>query len=217
MSSTNLSTHTLIHASIELLALGGMAFWMRNRTNAIDTTIEELNKKIAILESALDKQQQILLHHEGAIRHLMGEGLGPGQERAQLKPPPRPFKIPSQPQSNPPENLQSSVRSHDAERSFQATNTIPPGPPPVQPQSPTPQNLRREVNKPPEEPEISAEILDKILDAELEKINQPLHKELEIETTVYDQAKDINIKAKGPKISEGKKKILNAGKKGRKE
>jgi hypothetical protein len=210
MSIANLSVQTLIHAGIELLVVGGLAFWVKNKTGSLDTAVDELNKKIAVLESAIERQQQILMQHEAVLRHLIGED--PRQPRAPSGPAHRPqsspelsppHKIPQgspelspphkTPQSSPFQNPQSPPNLQQGQ-----SRHIPQG----QPQNPQTSPIQQKT----EEPEIAPEELDEILDAELKKINQS--SEIEIETTVPDQT---NIKGRGVKVVAVKKKVVKTG------
>lgn len=193
MSDFTPSTQTLIHLGVEFVVLGGFAFWVHKRMAPVETTVEELNKKVAALENVIDKQYQILVQHEAIFRQLVNGGqldlsqvpTLPPQARS---PPPQQGPHPGHPISGPrpghPQGhpLAPPSQPHPLGQGGAPQQQSPPqgrrqplaptqqGPPLPRGTTPLTGPGQRPPPPPAEDPEVPIDVLDEILDAELSKM-----------------------------------------------
>src|SRR5258706_13791319 len=177
MDLANINMQTLIHVGVELVVIGGLVFLSNKRIGAVETSVEELNKKIAALEIIVDRQQQILAQQDAIFRQIIGD-TSPGPRynpNSQHRPPlPQHSLLPQQQSPLLPQQPGGGYPPRGAnEKPLQKV----PIPPPVE--------------------QISPDALDEIIEQELGKMaakkSSPENtQELEIETTVpKDERKNI--------------------------
>lgn len=62
---------TLIHVGTELVAIGGLTFWMNKRISSIQSQVSTRDEKIGELETIIQQQSRMLAEHEHVLRMLM--------------------------------------------------------------------------------------------------------------------------------------------------
>lgn len=70
MSMSNIDTSTLIHVGVELVVVGGLAFWVHRKTSNLQDKLTELNEKVNRYEDILKRQGELIAAHENALRQI---------------------------------------------------------------------------------------------------------------------------------------------------
>ena len=119
----NMSTQTMIHAGAELIAFGGLFFWVHRTTSGLQSQIEERDEKIAKLEEMLGMQQQLLMKHESVFSNIIPgymSAFQPQQPNTQTVMQPKTTQKPQQkpkpqpkPQPKPPQPKQEEDEIND--------------------------------------------------------------------------------------------------------
>ena len=194
MSLSSINPQTMIHAGVECVIIGGLAFWVNRRISPMETSLEEITKKIKALEIIVEQQHQHIMYQDAAIRQILGEPQSvrspPNQTPLNAFPPSQsPSSHGVRPPGVPHAPMQTLSHQH-----AQSTHPQPPNKslqPPAQPVPPNkslprpqqPQQPQKPPPPPPPEPEISTEALDDALNEELKKLVEN-QQELEIDTLV---------------------------------
>ena len=86
MSSSVIDTRFLIHVGTELIVIGGLTFWLNRKINGVSEQVTILQNKLTKYEEIIERQNQLLMRHEQAIRAIFGEPPLPrpqgGQQRS---------------------------------------------------------------------------------------------------------------------------------------
>lgn len=143
MDLAGVNMQTLIHLGIEILVVGGLTFWVHRRVGGMESTVEELTKKIAALEGLVERQQQLLAQHDNILRQIIGA--------------PIPQHTPTK--SELPQHQPTPIKPELAQRQHIPVKS-PPEPP------------RRPTQPPAPEPEVDSSVLDAILEKELGSIGE---------------------------------------------
>ena len=154
----SLSTINLIHLGTELVLIGGMAFWFNRRISAMEVEIiktQGLKAKIDELEQQLARQRELLIRHDEILTKIIG---GPPHH---LVPKSGPPKSVLQPKGMAPREESLSKRLQPQAVPKTAPKMVP------KQQAPSPPPLVEE------EPPVSNEELDSILQDVLADLNQP--------------------------------------------
>lgn len=194
MSLESFNMQTLIHVGIELVVVGGLAFWANRRIVGVENSVADLAKRIVALEGVIEKQQQFMMQQDALIRQMLGmvEPQGPSSR------PPTEQRRQSPPISQP-SQYQNTPRIPSSQQSFEPHPNIP------QANSNPPQSSESlQIH---EDPDIPSHVLDDIINKEL-----GISTEMEIQMT---EPVKIPIKKKKTKIvaahkKKSKKDIVNA-------
>lgn len=84
----SLDTKTLVHVGVEVVVIGGVAFWLNGKISTVQKELAEALGRIQRMEEIINQQNQVITRHEMILRQIMGG-----------RPPPTP---PEQPRSVPP-------------------------------------------------------------------------------------------------------------------
>lgn len=208
----NFENQTLIHIGAEVVLFGGLVFWSKKRLDAADQKIEELEERLAKYEQMFMHLQEGLTKHDNALRQIYGMPPNPRGPEQSASGGPNPVSIHS-PGENQHENQRSPNQNpREGQNAVEGTSTgIPSGTPagnskslgePARP-------LRAEVQTK-DEPDISPDDLDKILEEELRQ-NSAGESEvtLEIDTQIEKRVGGSGRKTSKKKISKSRTRIAN--------
>lgn len=78
-----LDTKTMIHVGVEVVVIGGIAFWVHKKTSNLQKEIEQLKQENAELKNILVQHSQVLSEHHRIFTSL-------GLIKPQASPPPQP-------------------------------------------------------------------------------------------------------------------------------
>lgn len=99
----NIDTSTLIHVGVELVVVGGLAFWVHRKTSDLQDQVSGLTEKVNKYEEILKRQGELLAQHENALRQVFAV-LNGGAPPPQPQPKPQPKQTPRKrsPKRSPP-------------------------------------------------------------------------------------------------------------------
>lgn len=66
----NINTSTLVHIGVELVVVGGLAFWIHRKTGDLQDQITTLSERVNKYEDVLKRQGELLAQHENALRQV---------------------------------------------------------------------------------------------------------------------------------------------------
>lgn len=148
-----MDTKTMIHIATEVLLIGGLGFWTKNKVDTLGAQVEDLTKKLAVYENVIQQQQGMLAKHEAFMQQLFEIPQIQALLRANYGAAPRPV------QTLPPQQPLAEANKPPVNNG--AAPLLPVRQPPSAQQNQTPPKPQEE------EKDIPVEDLDKILQEEL--------------------------------------------------
>lgn len=202
MSLESFNMQTLIHVGVELVVVGGLAFWANRRIVGVENSVADLAKRIIALEGVIEKQQQFMLQQDALLRQMLGM-VEPQAESRVSNRQPQPEQRRQSPPVSQPLQYQTSPHIPSPQQSFESRPNIPQPNPNPNPRQPS--ESRQEPVQ--EDPDIPSHVLDDIINKEL-----GISTEMEIHMT---EPIKTPIKKKKTKIvaahkKKSKKDIVNA-------
>jgi len=64
------STMTIIHACIELIAIGSVIYWTYSKTSKLQEQVDALTERLNKYEEFIKSQGEIIAQHENALRQM---------------------------------------------------------------------------------------------------------------------------------------------------
>ena len=177
---TSVDTKTLVHAGVEIVIIGGIAFWLNTRISGLQEELTVLRQKVESLEGVIQQQNQLLSRHEAILRQITGGGPPPQSHQG---PPPQSYHPQSDRQEPPPPSQGYHPQGPQEERSqkpqggrsqrHQEGRQRPQGGRSQRPHPPSESHTRKRQSSFDEGPqELSPDELDKFLESELSSIHE---------------------------------------------
>jgi len=109
-------TMFLVHVGLEVVCIGGLAYWLNKRTGELQAQVDLLNTKVAEQDQHLKAQGELLAKHENALQQIfnvMNNRHITGGQNNSVKNQQSPLKKPNQkPQQK---NAKKSVKKEQVE------------------------------------------------------------------------------------------------------
>ena len=104
---SNIDTSTLVHLGVEIVVVGGLAFWVHRKTKDLQDQITSLTESVNKYEDILKRQGELLAQHENALRQVFAAMNGKSPPM-QSKPTPRKHTSPKR-NSGPHPNIDATA------------------------------------------------------------------------------------------------------------